>query len=186
MEQTFDDLLDGLIREDLELHAVVDGSVDPLLAEDPMTTAGKFEPDTLQLVKKAITNRAQVVTDAGKGDGSGGDGSSKRVHLREALEDTGQSFDGFLIEDFALSASAVQQGGKVKFLPEDDDAESTRRLELGPAQPTAEAPTNPFQAVIDIAPNPNTPMETKVHTPRMKKKRPFGIKYKKEVARAQR
>jgi hypothetical protein len=73
-----------LLREDLERHALFKqhcGGVGRLLAEDRMATAGRFEVDTLQLVKKAITKRAQVVNDASNGDDSGADGSSKRVRF---------------------------------------------------------------------------------------------------------
>jgi hypothetical protein len=206
-EHTFDGLegiahiLDGLIGEDLNLHAFVKqqcGSVDPLPAEDHTATTGRFEPDPLQLANEAL-----VVNEAGNCKDSGNDGNNERVHLRYAIQDTGQSFDGLMIEDFELPAPVEQQSGKVKFLPEEDEAATTRILELDLVQPAAEALTNPFQAVInnfrragmssaevnemleqgrkgDIAPNPHNPLETKVHTKRMKKKRPSGIKYKKK------
>jgi hypothetical protein len=199
IEQSFDGLLDGLIREDLELHAFGEqlcGSVHRLPAEDNTATAGTFKLDPLQLVKEALVNRVQVVNDARNGD------NVNSVPLRDALEDTGQSCDSFImIEDFELPSSVEQQSGKVKVLAEEDDAAMIRRLELNPVQPAAEALTSPFQAVINnfrrarmsivevneileqgrkggIAPNPHTPSDTKVHTERMKKRRPFGIKYK--------
>lgn len=61
----------------------------------------------------------------------------------------GERLGGFMIEDFELPDSVEQQSGKVKSLLEEDDAAMTRRLELDPVQPAAEAPINPFQAIID-------------------------------------
>jgi hypothetical protein len=173
MQQSFD----GFWREDLGLCASV---------EHQGGTRGGLGPDLLQL-HDALEQEGLRFDDLTRTEqqGTNVDFLSEEDHAAKSEW-----------QDFTLSTSADQQS--VKFLPEEDDVATRRRLELDPVQPAVEVLANHFRhagmsvpevEVVEmvkqgrkggIAPNPNTLLETKVHTERMKKKRRFGIKYKKK------
>jgi hypothetical protein len=106
------------------------------------------------------------------------------------------------IDSLPEQQGGEQQGGNVNSLPSEDHTATVGGIEPDLWQLEAEALANRVQAVIvyflqrmnnaevsemlemgmkgGIAPNPNTPLETKVHTKRMKKRRPSGLIYNKE------
>jgi hypothetical protein len=190
----------GVWREDLELRAS---------GEHQVATRGG--PDLMQLINEALAIQVQL-HDALEQAGLSFDDLTSTEQQGGNVEfiseeDHAAKSEG---QDFTPPTSVDQQNGNVKFLPEEDDVAMRRRLEPDPVQPADEMLASPFQPSIDylrragmsvaevevdemleqerkggIAPNPNTPMETKVHTERMKKKRPFGIKYKKKKEKSE-
>jgi hypothetical protein len=110
--------------EDFELCASIEhqgGDVDA-------ATAGGLESDLWQLIDEALVSQVQANNDASNHEESDGVGSNEHseecLHLRDAPEDTEQTFDdlldGLIPEDLELHAAVEQQCGSVDPLLADD------------------------------------------------------------------